>query len=140
MSDETKEPDEKQDEYAPDGYARDNVVRLAMVSNADGTMFFFLRRTLTTAMALKRREHLAKPEKEQAAERLSSYVDMLADLMVQEPEGVKDFPADSRPLPARVRDFFADASNDPLLENVVKGWWTGTQPVATFLSPVQGGR
>jgi hypothetical protein len=140
MSDETKEPDEKQDENAPDGYARDNTVKLTMVSNADGVMSFFLRRTPTTAMALKRREHLGKPEKEQAAERMSHYVDLVADLTVEAPVGVKDFPADSRPLLARVRDFFADASNDALLKSVVEGWWTGTQPVATFLSSVSGSR
>jgi len=152
MSDETKETDET-DETAvaaddqqpaeadgPDGYARDNTVKLTMVSSADGVMEFVLRRTPTTAMALRRREHLGKPEKERAAGEMAYYVDLLSDLIVEVPTGVKDFPADSRPLQARVRDFFSDASNDNLLENVAKGWWAGTQPAATFLSAVSRSR
>jgi hypothetical protein len=136
MEDQTKEQQE-QPARQP-GYSRNKTIELEIVTFADGSMVFPLRRTMSTMMATKRREFLGQKQDEIDKKVDEHKLDCLCDLMVGEPENVEDFPVDERPLAARTREYFGDAANRELLDDVWKGYWQVVKPAATFPKSTQG--
>jgi hypothetical protein len=119
------------------GYSRDKVIGLKMVTQADGVMTYPLRRTLSATMALKRKEFLCQKQEEINKNLVEHKIDVLVDLLCEEPENVADFPTDARPLQERSRDYFSDPSNYELVSDLWEGYWGAVKPSLMFPALIQ---
>lgn len=115
---------------------KERVLRLVIESPADGQIVFPVRRLLSTTFAAKRREFLGKKQDERVKLVSAHILDNICDIIAADPDGIPEFPRDSRPLVARTRDFFSDESYYELMETVYNVYWGAVAPSATFLKSV----
>jgi lysyl-tRNA synthetase class II len=133
----TRQSEQAKEPQIP-GYSRDKIVALKMVTMADGVMTYPMRRTLSAAMALKRKEFLCQKQEEINKHLVEHKIDVMVDLLCEEPENVLDFPADGRPLAERSREYFSDPANYELVNDLWEGYWGAVKPSLMFPSIPEG--
>lgn len=100
------------------------------------TLKFFLRPCLVREEQQMREQFMTLKDDERAAKNHAHNVEMLARLMVREPDGVPSFPNDGSELSRRVRTFFGDESamKEKIAAEIMTLYYRVSQPLEFFRS------